>query len=211
MYSRFRIFFFSATLLFFSQLNSCIVLTKTDFSDLPIRFAENVSFPYKKLSLRVMYIPEKNDIIFNLNEEEQQEREEEWKKNLISSYRDSGLFEDIVSEEEEEEEGDLQIRIKVVELDAEDRDFSYLISKGYGFVPYREEGSFMMSSDFYDSSGNHLGSIDLHEKYEFYYQVLFVFLMPFYYPSGEYEDLIKHMSLKTLQNAISKGFVKVSG
>ncbi|TGK62676.1 hypothetical protein EHQ27_19215 [Leptospira wolffii] len=202
MYSYFRIFLFLFAVFF---ANGCILLTNGDFSGIRDRFSESEFFPYKRLSLRILYIPEKNDIIFNLSEEEQQEREQEWKKILSSAYRNSGLFEEVVLDEP----GDIEMRIKIVEVEAEDRNFSYLISKGYGFAPYREEGSFLMSSDFYNSEGVHLGSVDLSEKYEYYYQVLFVFLMPFYYPSGEYEKLVENMGLKTLQQALSKGYLKI--
>lgn len=205
MHSSFRIYFLSAVLFFSIVSWDCIVLTQGDFSEIPDRFTE-ASPPYRKLSLRVLYIPEKNDAIFNLNEEEQQEREDLWKKTLISTFQNSGLFQEVALDEP----GDLEMRIKIVEVEAEDRNPSYLLSKGYGFVPYREEGSFLISCDFYNASGVHLGSVDQNEKYEYYYQFLFVFLMPFYFPSGEFESLIENMALKSLKVAISKGILKVS-
>ncbi|WP_232420966.1 hypothetical protein AB3N61_12845 [Leptospira sp. WS58.C1] len=155
---------------------------------------------YKKVSLKVIYIPEKDDHAYNLEEEEQKSREEIWTNLLVSAYEDSGLFREVVTSSG----GDLKVQIKIVESQAEDRGMDYTFSKGWGFRPYREEGSFSMSTDFYNSKGELLGSVDLTEKYDYYYQIFFIFLMPFYSQDGEYEKLGRFMGLKTLDRALFK-------
>ncbi|WP_244280600.1 hypothetical protein [Leptospira saintgironsiae] len=155
---------------------------------------------YKKVSVKVIYIPEKDDHAYNLEEDEQKNREETWTELLISAYEDSGLFREVATSPD----GDLKVQIKIVESQAEDRGLEYTFSKGWGFRPYREEGSFAMSTDFYNSKGELLGSVDLVEKYDYYYQIFFIFLMPFYSSGAEYGRLGRFMGLKTLDRALSK-------
>ncbi|TGJ98919.1 hypothetical protein EHQ53_11010 [Leptospira langatensis] len=184
-------------------LGNCIVLTHADPSKLSSN-ENQVRSAYKNASLQVMYVPAKGDSLYHLEEEEQADRQGEWKDLFLSVCEDSELFQSVSFEER----ADIQIRVKVVEQEAENRSIGYLLSKGYGFRPYREEGSFLVSTDFYDSEGNHLGSVDLSEKYEYYYQIFFLFLMPFYLPSWEYDSLARYMAVKTLQTAQAQGIFK---
>ncbi|TGL61416.1 hypothetical protein [Leptospira sarikeiensis] len=200
MRSAFRIYTYFSLLLFFTIFKNCVLVSRMEFSG-PSSLNEGQTLKhYKKASLKVIYIPEKDDTVYNLEEEEQKEREETWTGTLLSAYEDSGLFREVTSTPD----GDLKIQIKIVESQAEYRGIEYVFSKGWGFRPYREEGAFSMSTDFYDSKGNLLGSVDLTEKYDFYYQVFFIFLAPFYSPGNEYEKLGRYMGLKTLDLALSK-------
>ncbi|TGK07923.1 hypothetical protein EHO59_07460 [Leptospira semungkisensis] len=187
----------------FFVLGNCIMLTQADYSKLSNQENQTPSF-YKRATLQVMYVPTKNDSLHQLDEEENTDRQEEWKKIFLSACEDSELFQSVSFEER----ADIQIRVKIVEQEAENRTIGYFLSKGYGFRPYREEGSFLVSTDFYDSEGNHLGSVDLSEKYEYYYQIFFLFLMPFYLPSWEYDGLARYMAAYTLQTARSQGIFK---
>ncbi|MEI1279712.1 hypothetical protein V6Z05_15385 [Leptospira venezuelensis] len=199
MYSTFRIYIFYLLLLsgFFAN---CIIVSRSELSTPSALNEGKVLKHYKKVSLKVIYIPEKDDHAYNLEEEEQKNREESWTNLLISAYEDSGLFREVGTSVD----GDLKVQIKIVESQAEDRGIDYAFSKGWGFRPYREEGSFAMSTDFYNAKGELLGSVDLTETYDYYYQILFIFLSPFYSPSGEYERLGRFMGLKTLDRALSK-------
>ncbi|EMK00797.1 hypothetical protein LEP1GSC192_1915 [Leptospira sp. B5-022] len=199
MYSTFRIYIFHLILLS-ALFTNCILVSRSELS-LPSSLNEGkVLKHYKKVSLKVIYIPEKDDHAYNLEEEEQKSREEIWTNLLVSAYEDSGLFREVVTSSG----GDLKVQIKIVESQAEDRGMDYTFSKGWGFRPYREEGSFSMSTDFYNSKGELLGSVDLTEKYDYYYQIFFIFLMPFYSQDGEYEKLGRFMGLKTLDRALFK-------
>ncbi|PJZ75717.1 hypothetical protein [Leptospira neocaledonica] len=199
MYSSFRIYTFHLLLLTVLFTN-CILVSRSELS-FPSTLNEGKALKhYKKVSIKVIYIPEKDDHAYNLEEEEQENREATWTNLLVSAYEDSGLFREVVTSSD----GDLKVQIKIVESQAEDRGMDYTFSRGWGFRPYREEGSFAMSTDFYNSKGELLGSVDLTEKYDYYYQVFFLFLMPFYSPGGEYERLGRFMGLKTLDRAVSE-------
>ncbi|MEI7013706.1 hypothetical protein [Leptospira licerasiae] len=199
MYSSFRIYPFYLLPLF-ALFANCIIVSRSELSSPSIVNEGKVLKYYKKVSIKVIYIPEKDDHAYNLEEEEQKNREETWTELLVSAYEDSGLFREVSTSSD----GDLKVQIKIVESQAEDRGIEYAFSKGWGFRPYREEGSFAMSTDFYNSKGELLGSVDLTETYDYYYQVLFIFLAPFYSPGGEYERLGRFMGLKTLDRALSK-------
>lgn len=199
MYSSFRIYIFNLLLLF-ALFTNCILVSRSELSSPSTLNDGKVLKHYKKVSIKVIYIPEKDDHAYNLEEDEQKNREETWTQLLVSAYEDSGLFREVTISSD----GDLKVQIKIVESQAEDRGLDYTFSKGWGFRPYREEGSFAMSTDFYNAKGELLGSVDLTEKYDYYYQIFFIFLMPFYSSGGEYERLGRFMGLKTLDRALSK-------
>jgi hypothetical protein len=190
---------FQIILLFILGLINCATFKKGLIESNPI-MKENPE-PIKKISSNVIVKTE-----YMLNGDSKGENKasvtEIWKNGIRRSLEETKLF----STTTQEKDADLILETKLIE-DSKFLPFMpYLTGITLAIIPTWINTEFIMETTFKNKKGI-IGTIKKSENVSFWIQILLILYMPFNKPTTSLESLPRDLSMATIEEAISKGYI----